>query len=481
MVRTRRGHLTRKRDRGQTYMTGSSSTRLAATAAATFITLVCAASASAQTPVPAPTRAPAPPAGLGDQLFSTGGEITVEVRPATAGLVSTLRLYNPDGTFVEVATNREVGKTVTLSARPAGEELLFGILVDDGADHVFKLGPGDRNPDNLAHGRVVNSGERQFDVGFEDLFNGGDRDYDDNVFRFSGGLAPNRVPVADDQALTVVQGGSLPITLTGSDPDGDTLTFTVADAPRDGTLSGSGAKLTYTPRPDFSGTDTFGFKADDGKSPPVEGRITIKVTAAGAPPPPTATGSSTVLDFGDCPAGELTLLNVRRVGRRVLLTGLAERTLAGAPVTIVEGGVAVARTLIRPDGTIRLRVAIPKLRGGRVLRYQARLGALHSRNVRLRRRMITTSAKLRNGRIVIAGRVVGAPKRGSRPLVRLFARPRGCGTHRTQIGRARLHRNSTFRVSGKPLAGVDVAVYQARVRLHGKHVTFSLPQTIAGR
>jgi hypothetical protein len=98
MVRARRGRLTRKRDRGQAYMRGSSSTRLAATAAATFITLVCAASASAQTPVP--------PAGLGDQLFSTGGEITVEVEPATAGLVSKLRLYNPDGSFDEIATNR---------------------------------------------------------------------------------------------------------------------------------------------------------------------------------------------------------------------------------------------------------------------------------------------------------------------------------------------------------------------------------------
>jgi Big-like domain-containing protein len=459
-------------------MRGSSSRRLAATAAATLTTLACAATASAQ----------APPAGLGDQLFSTGGEITVEVRPATAGLTSELRLYNADGTFTPVATNRELGRIVTLPARPTGEELLFGILVHarrrlPGSNHVFKLGPGDRNPDGLAHGRVVASGERQFDVGFEDLFDGGDRDYDDNVFRFSGGLAPNRVPLADDQALTVGQGGSLPITLTGSDPDGDTLTFTVADAPHDGTLSGSGAKLTYTPRPDFSGTDTFGFKADDGKSPPVEGRITIKVTPTGVAPPPTATGSSTVLDLGDCPAGELTLLNVRRVGRRVLLTGLAEQTLAGAPVSIVEGGVVVARTLIRPDGTIRLRVAIPKLRGGRILRYQARLGALRSRNVRLRRRrrMITTSAKLRNGRIVIAGRVVGAPKRGTRPLVRLLARPRGCGTRKTQIGRARLHRDGTFRVSGKPLAGIDIAVYQARARLHGKRVTFSLPQTIARR
>jgi hypothetical protein len=281
-----------------------------------------------------------------------------------------------------------------------------------------------------------------------------------------------------------VQGGSLPITLTGSDPDGDSLTFTLLDQPLHGTLSGSGAKLTYTPQADFSGTDTFGFKADDGKSPPVEGRITIKVTPTGAAPPPTVGGSSSVIDFGDCPAGELTLLNVRTVGRRVrkvLLTGLAERTLAGAPVNIVEGGVVVARTPIRPDGTVRVRIAIPKLRGGRVLRYQEQLGALRSRNVRLRRRMITTSAKLVKGKIVITGRVTGKPRRGTRPLVRLFARPRGCGTHKTQIGRARLHRDGSFRVSGKPLPGVDVAVYQARARLRGKNTTFSLPQTIASR
>jgi hypothetical protein len=460
-------------------MRSSSSTRLAATAAAALITLVCAAGASAQAPVPAP------PAGLGDELFSTGGDITIEVRPATAGLVSKLRLYAADGTFTEIATNREVGKTVTLPARPTGEELLFGVEVQDGANHVYKLGPGDRNPDGLAHGVVKQTGERQFDVGFEDLFNGGDRDYDDNVFRFSGGLAPNRAPTADDQALTVAQGGSLPITLTGTDPDGDQLTFTLGDQPLHGTLTGSGAKLTYTPQPDFSGTDTFGFKADDGKSPPVEGRITIKVTPTGAAPPPTVGGSSSVIDFGDCPAGELTLLNVRTVGRRVrkvLLTGLAERTLAGAPVNIVEGGVVVARTPIRPDGTVRVRIAIPKLRGGRVLRYQEQLGALRSRNVRLRRRMITKSAKLVKGKIVITGRVTGKPRRGTRPLVRLFARPRGCGTGpRIQIGRARLHRDGSFRVSGKPLPGVDVAVYQARARLRGKNTTFSLPQTIASR
>jgi hypothetical protein len=448
-------------------MRGFRYARLAAVVAVGGSTLAFSAAAYAQ----------APPAGLGDRLYSTGGEITVEVRPATAGLTSQLVLFNADGTSTPIATNRDVGKVVTLPARPLNEELVFGIIIQPkGA--TFKLGPGDRNPDGIPHGKVVNTGERQYDVGFEDLLNGGDRDYDDNVFRFSGGLAPNRTPVADDQALTVVQGGTLPITLTGSDPDGDALTFGLLDAPRHGTLSGTGDKVTYTPQADFVGTDTFGFNAADAKAAG-EGRVTITVTAKGAPPPPVIRGSS--IDLGDCPVGELTLLNVRRVGSRVLLTGLAERTLAGAPVNIVEGGVVIARTIIRPDGTIRVRVAIPRLRGGRVLRYQAQLGALRSRNVRLRRRMLTTSARLQGGKIVLKGRVTGPRRHGARPIVRLFARPRGCGTKRTQIGRARLHGNGTFTVSGKPLPGVAVAVYQARSKLSSRgHVTFSLPQTIAG-
>ena len=444
-------------------MLGFSSTRAAIAAAATLYVLGLASSASAQ----------APPDGLGDQLFSTGGEISVEVLPATAGLVSELRLYNADGTFMPIATNREVGRVVTLPARPRDEELVFGIHIAS-ANHTFKIGPADRNPDGLVHARVQTTGERQYDVGFEDLLYGGDRDYDDNVFRFTGGLAPNRVPVADDQELSVTQGGTLQIKLTGSDPDGDPLSYTLGNGPRHGALQGTGADLTYTPQADFSGIDTFGFSVDDGVGATDDATVTVRVIPA--------TGGSNVgasLPVPGC-VGELTLLNVRRVGRRVLLTGLAERTLAGAPVTIVEGGV-VARTRIGAAGTFGTRVRVPPMRGGRVLRYQAKLGTLLSRNVRLKRRMIVRSARLSGGRIVLTGRVSGAPRRGTRPLVRLLARPRGCGTRRVQVGSARLRRDGSFRVSGLPLPGVDVAVYQARTKLRGRSVTFTLPQTIARR
>jgi len=145
--------------------------------------LGCAASASAQEP----------PAGLGDQLFSTGGEISVEVRPATAGLLSELRLYNADGTFTPIAKNNQVGTVVTLPARPRDEELVFGIHIAS-LNRTFKIGPADRNPDGLVHARVQTTGERQYDVGFEDLLYGGDRDYDDTCFASPAALRPTACP-----------------------------------------------------------------------------------------------------------------------------------------------------------------------------------------------------------------------------------------------------------------------------------------------
>lgn len=240
---------------------------------------------------------------------------------------------------------------------------------------------------------------------------------------------------------------------------------------------GSGGALTYAPQPDFSGLDTFGFTADDGTSEPAQARVTIEVTPApSAPNAPSA--PTTASGLGDCPAGELTLTNVRRIGRRTRLTGLAERTLAGAPVSIVEGGLVVARTVIAAGGSFKVRSALPAQRGGRVLRYQARIGVLRSRNLRLARRMVTTSAGLRRGRIVIHGRVVNAGKRRRAVVVELFGRERGCGTTYRRIGRARLRRDGRFSVSARPLAGVDVAVYRVSARLPALGRSYTLPQTI---
>ena len=74
----------------------------------------------------------------------------------------------------------------------------------------------------------------------------------------------NDKPTADNQSVTTDEDVAKPITLTGNDGDGDSLTYHIVAGPTHGSLSGSGANLTYTPAADYNGPDSFTFKANDG-------------------------------------------------------------------------------------------------------------------------------------------------------------------------------------------------------------------------
>ena len=76
---------------------------------------------------PQPATAQAGPV-LGGQLFSSGGLVEIEVKPATAALTSELWLLEP-GPEIFIATNREVGKVVEIGPFDSGDELIFGIRV----------------------------------------------------------------------------------------------------------------------------------------------------------------------------------------------------------------------------------------------------------------------------------------------------------------------------------------------------------------
>ena len=130
---------------------------------------------------------------IGGQLLATGGTVDIVVQPATAVFTSRLFLLHPDGTRENIALSTEVGKRVTVGPFAAGQELVFGITVLN-AGPTFFIGPARRNPDGIAHAEVTETGVRTFLVGFEDVFDGGDRDYDDNVFQFTGNLAPKASP-----------------------------------------------------------------------------------------------------------------------------------------------------------------------------------------------------------------------------------------------------------------------------------------------
>lgn len=87
----------------------------------------------------------------------------------------------------------------------------------------------------------------------------------------------NRAPTALPQAVVTDEDVPVAITLTGTDPENDALTYTVLDAPKHGTLSGTVPALTYTPAPGYYGPDQFTFKVNDGQLDSAPARIDITV------------------------------------------------------------------------------------------------------------------------------------------------------------------------------------------------------------
>lgn len=88
----------------------------------------------------------------------------------------------------------------------------------------------------------------------------------------------NRVPVAASAAVTTVEDTPVVVTLSGSDPDGDPLTFTVTSGPAHGALTGTGTTRTYTPAANFGGTDTITFTVSDSTATSAPATVTITVT-----------------------------------------------------------------------------------------------------------------------------------------------------------------------------------------------------------
>jgi hypothetical protein len=86
----------------------------------------------------------------------------------------------------------------------------------------------------------------------------------------------NEPPLAKDQSVTTDEDRTVAVTLVGTDPEGDPLTYLVVSPPAHGTLSGTAPNLTYTPWSRYQGLDSFTFKANDGRA---DGNIaTVSIT-----------------------------------------------------------------------------------------------------------------------------------------------------------------------------------------------------------
>jgi large repetitive protein len=137
------------------------------------------------------------------------------------------------------------------------------------------------NPDSFDHLHAALDATGKLTLGWEDLTNGGDQDFNDIVFTATGFKQPM---------------GSTPATVftydaNASDADGDTITFGLAAAPTGATINAQTGIITWSPT--AAGSYSFSVTAADGKGGSTVQAFTLTVKAANLAPLATADSAST--------------------------------------------------------------------------------------------------------------------------------------------------------------------------------------------
>jgi len=137
---------------------------------------------------------------LGGTIYvENNGEVTAKYLGSSAAYTSTLYLYSPrdDDLFIFNSKTTPIGSTVSLGTFIPGEELIFKIFVKNTGYSFFSGSNELLNPDKKLHTMVDFdwlNGETY--LGFEDLYGGGDNDFNDVKFSFSNVTSsPINIPV----------------------------------------------------------------------------------------------------------------------------------------------------------------------------------------------------------------------------------------------------------------------------------------------
>jgi len=112
----------------------------------------------------------------------------------------------------------------------------------------------------------------------------------------------NTPPVANDATASTNEDTTVTITLSGTDADGDSLTFSIVSGPANGSLGPiiptgpTTATVDYTPNADYNGGDSFVYQANDGNGGTDNATVTITVAPVNDPPTFLAGPTVTVLE-----------------------------------------------------------------------------------------------------------------------------------------------------------------------------------------
>ncbi|MDQ4132696.1 MAG: Ig-like domain-containing protein, partial [Actinomycetota bacterium] len=177
----------------------------------------------------------------------------------------------------------------------------------------------------------------------------------------------NQAPVCPSPTVSTNEDTAVGITLSCTDLESNSLTYAVLTQPTNGTLGGTAPNLTYTPAPNFNGTDSFTYRANDGSSNSNTGTVTINVTSVNDAPSgadKTVTiaedGSYTFVagDFGfsdpaDTPPNALAAVKIATLPGAGSLTNNGVAVTAGQFVSVADitGGKLVVTPAANANGS----------------------------------------------------------------------------------------------------------------------------------
>jgi hypothetical protein len=182
-------------------------------------------------------------------------------------------------------------------------------------------------------------------------------------------LPVNDAPLALDVSAQTNEDTTVGIPLLASDAEGDTITYTVDSLPGAGTVVMMGSTAMYTPATDYSGTDSFTYRATDPSGAFTTAKVSLVVNEV------ALIGTSLV---GDAAVVQvqltLSLTNAAVVSvfpsLRATLRTSSGAPLAGRTINFSVGGVPVCSAVTNAQGAGTCSASIPLLRGLLNLGYQ---------------------------------------------------------------------------------------------------------------
>jgi uncharacterized delta-60 repeat protein len=198
---------------------------------------------------------------------------------ATATVSITVTAVNdaPVATAVSISTNEDTAKTGTLTATDVDSSTLTYSKV---------AGPTNGAVAVSSNGAYTYTPNANFNGTDSFTFKANDGALDSAAATVSITVtAVNDAPVATAASITTNEDTTKSGTLTATDIDSTSLTYSKVANPSNGTVTvNSNGTYTYTPNANFNGTDSFTFKANDGAADSAAATVSITVSAVNDSP-----------------------------------------------------------------------------------------------------------------------------------------------------------------------------------------------------